>query len=119
MSYAHAFPDFPASSIPTDLKSIAWEDVSWKNDTCPLFLSVATNANGVRVCVWVDYSDPMDREDPTLSRFGVAYIDTDSMCYGEAVQAETWAEAQAAIIQLLDNLDDRPAAVLLYPSTAI
>lgn len=119
MSYASAFPDFPASAIPSDLQSSAWEDVSWKNDTCPSFWSVAANANGVRVCVWTDYPNPMDREDSTLPRFGVSYVDPDSMCYGEAVQADTWAAAQAAIIQLLDNLDDRPAAVLLYPSTAV
>ena len=118
MSYAYAFPDFPASGIPSDLQSSAWEDMSWKNDACPSFWPVVANAGGVRVCVWTDYPDPMHREDPTAARFGVCYVCPDSMCYGEAVHAETWTEAQAAIIHLLDNLDDRPASVLLYPSNA-
>lgn len=116
MSYAYAFPDFPASGIPSDLQSSAWEDTSWKNNECPSFWSVAANASGVRVCVWTEYPDPMHRENPTIPRFGVCYVCPDTMRNGEIVHAETWAEAQAAIIHLLDNLDDRPAAVLLYPS---
>lgn len=118
MRYAIAFPDFPADAIPADNRSADWEDVSFRHDLCPAFWSAQVSTDGVRVVVWVDYPNPADREDPTLPRFGVQYCHPDAVCYGELFSAETWKEAQSLVAGLLANMNDRPAAALLYPSTA-
>ena len=118
MRYAIEFPDFPADAIPAELLSADWEDVSFRHELCPVFMSTQVSTDGVRVFVWVDYPNPADREDPTLSRYGVQYCHPDAVCYGGESPAETWEEARTIVAKLLTNMDDRPAAALLYPSTA-
>lgn len=57
------FPDFDATTMP-DIPE-GWADTSWHNDTCPSFRTFT----GFQV--FVDYSDPTQRELPDRPRFTV------------------------------------------------
>lgn len=58
------FPDYPVADMPT--LPDTFSDTSWHNDTCPSFTSDALG-----LIVWIDYSNPDDREFPDGPRFGL------------------------------------------------
>jgi hypothetical protein len=80
-SYATEFPEFTAADIPAELlDATQWVDMSWHNETCPRFYSVATltyKGEPARVCVWVEKANPAEREDATHPRFGVELVTVD------------------------------------------
>jgi hypothetical protein len=101
------FPDFSAADIPAELLDASrWSDVSWHNELCPRFVSVATYQSlgqTCRGCVWVDHQSPELREEDSLPRFSVTLVTADDCDVPEAwadasgVDCDTWAEVVAAI----------------------
>lgn len=71
-SYSTEFPDFDAATLPAI--PAAWEDISWRNDSCPAFM-VAELAKGSvawrNLIVYVDFADAAQREHPETARFSV------------------------------------------------
>ena len=80
-TYATEFPDFTSADIPAALlDATQWVDMSWHNEACPRFYSVATltyNGEPARVCVWVEKENPEDREEASYPRFGVELVTVD------------------------------------------
>jgi hypothetical protein len=80
-TFVSEFPDFTAADIPAEfLDATQWVDMSWHNEGCPRFYSVATvtyEGEMARICVWVDKANPEDREDPSIPRFGVELVTVD------------------------------------------
>ena len=80
-TYATEFPDFTSADIPAELlDATQWVDMSWHNEACPRFYSVATltyNGEPARVCVWVEKENPEDREEASYPRFGVELVTVD------------------------------------------
>lgn len=65
-SYQTEFPDFDLDvAIPA-----SWNDISWHNDVCPSWYAGFTKEGHI-IKVWVDYTDPNEREFPEIDRFGV------------------------------------------------
>jgi hypothetical protein len=101
-SYATEFPDFTTSDIPTEFLDVSqWEDMSWHNETCPRFVSVATlthNGESAKVCVWVEKPLAEERECPSNPRFGVELVtveDSQSMTCG--IDCDNVAQVWVAI----------------------
>lgn len=59
---AKQFPDFDLSSLP-DIPA-DWEDISWRNDSCPCFEIWKDDKTGNRIYMFVDYADASKRELP-------------------------------------------------------
>lgn len=66
MTFATEFPDYPSAEMPPI--PATWEDVSWRNEQCPSFL---TPEGAPRFFVFVDYPEAADREFPESPRFTV------------------------------------------------
>ena len=106
-SYATEFPDFTPADIPAELLDpTQWVDMSWHNETCPRFYSVATltyNGEPARVCVWVEKTKAEDREDPSHPRFGVELVtidDCEQFPTDTSINCDTIAQVWVAIWQL-------------------
>ena len=104
-SYATEFPEFIAGvDIPVEfLDATQWVDMSWHNETCPRFYTVATlthDGTPARVCVWIEKENPEDREDASHPRFGVELVtvdDCEQFPYDAHVSCDTLAQVWAAI----------------------
>ena len=69
-SYQTEFPDFAMDVIIPD----SWEDISYHNDACPSYHAGLT-PEGYSIKVWIDYTDPKEREFPQMDRFCVVIED--------------------------------------------
>lgn len=98
--FTKSHPDFPPSTMPQI--PAAWQDASWKNDTCPSYLAKeqASTADtiGWQVRVYIDYADADQREIGEASRFS-AHIFTDAPGGGDGATFDTddWAEMLAYV----------------------
>ncbi len=62
------FPDFVLDvEIPE-----TFQDSSWHNDACPCFISTEH-----RLCLWVNYSNPKDREYPGIKQFMLTVVNAE------------------------------------------
>ena len=94
MSYRTEFPNFDPATLPAECA--AWEDVSWRQDTCPSFLT------GDGHIVFVDYADPADREIPECERFSVQACDADGCAFdSEPFASDDWAAVLAHLAREL------------------
>jgi hypothetical protein len=84
-TYKTEFPEFNAAELPPI--PATWEDVSWKNDTCP---SWAT-PNGFRV--YVERLEPKDREDEAYTRFSLQHDER-----GHYTDTDNWLEITSTIL---------------------
>ena len=103
-TYASEFPDFTSSDVPTEfLDASQWVDMSWHNEACPRFYSVATltyNGEPARVCVWVEKPNVDEREEPSHPRFGVELVtvdDCEQFPTDTSVDCDTLAQVWVAI----------------------
>lgn len=90
MTYATAFPDFPASDLPAI--PAAWLDTSWHNDACPSFEVISAGPGDAtapfgRIRVWVNYAASDRREFTGQPRFAVAAEGVDSL---DLLQTDDW-----------------------------
>lgn len=79
------------------LVPFGFTDSSWCNDNCPSVALYEDNDTGEEIVkVWVDYRDPMERENgPEMDQFCV-YSDHDQLRYcGEDVEAAINAALKA------------------------
>lgn len=88
--YMIAFPDFPASDLPTI--PAAFADTSWHNDVCPSFTS-----DVLGLTLWVDYAAAAKREHPDTPRFSVTPQDHGVEVSGESFESDDWSEVLAFI----------------------
>lgn len=93
MTYATAFPDYPAASMPA--VPVGFYDGSYRNDVCPRFIS-----DDDRVSIWVDYPDPDAREYCLMRQYRVtlATIDDDIV-----LETDDWAEVVEAAAMLANG----------------
>lgn len=86
MTYATAFPDFPASDIPSDIPP-AWSDSSWHNDACPSFTVCGPEVTSARLVMWINYSDKSLSELPDAPRYMLADGANETL-----FESDDWAE---------------------------
>jgi hypothetical protein len=93
MSFAAAFPTFPADAMPS--LPAGFHDASYRNDVCPRYTS-----NDDRVSIWIDYPNPDDREYCLMHQYRVtlASIDDDIV-----LETDDWAEALDAATTLVNG----------------
>jgi hypothetical protein len=82
MSYQTEFPDFVLDVTIPD----GFEDDSYHNDVCPHFTKDIGASDFL--CLWVDFSDPSEREYSGQARFTAERVkDGDQVAY---VTSDTW-----------------------------
>ena len=86
MTYRTEFPDFPEADMPAMPEGFV--DASWKNDSCPCFVSEAAG-----LTLFVDYADASSREFPETTRFSLVRQATDE----RLVDTDDWNAVLAAI----------------------
>lgn len=93
MTYAKAFPTFPADAMPA--LPAGFYDDSYCQDVCPRYTS-----DDDRVSIWIDFPNPDDREYCLMRRYRVtlASIDDDIV-----FETDDWAEALDAAITLANG----------------
>lgn len=90
MRYLDEFPDFDPATMPAI--PAGFEDQSWHNDVCPSFWHEAN-----RLRIWIDYANPRDREDETMTRFALVRTDEECTHVADIVHSDDWADILAAI----------------------
>jgi hypothetical protein len=90
MTYAAAFPTFPADAMPA--LPAGFYDASYRNDVCPRYTS-----DDDRVSIWIDFPDPDAREYCLMHQYRVtlASIDDDIV-----LETDDWSEALEAALML-------------------
>jgi len=100
-SYQTEFPDFALDVIIPD----TWEDISYHNDACPSFYAGVTQ-EGYSVKVWVDYTDPKEREFPQMDRFCVV-IEDNLIIETDTHEGNDWdAVLKFVATYIMDGQDD-------------
>lgn len=102
MTYATAFPDYPAHAIP--VLPDGWRDNSWRNDACPCF-----HHDESGVVLWCDYPAQEDREHGKFSRHyefvQLAERAPDGAWqYGEGDRAVLRCDNLGEVVDLLDSI---------------
>jgi hypothetical protein len=90
MTYAKAFPTFPANAMPA--LPAGFHDASYRNDVCPRYTS-----DDDRVSIWVDYPDPDAREFRFVCQYRVTLASIDD---GIVLDTDKWSEAVEAAVML-------------------
>jgi hypothetical protein len=93
MSFAAAFPTFPADAMPA--LPAGFHDASYRNDVCPRYTS-----NDDRVSIWIDYPNPDDREYCLMHQYRVTLASIDD---GIVLETDDWAEALDAATTLVNG----------------
>ncbi len=93
MSFAAAFPTFPADAMPA--LPVGFSDASYRNDVCPRYTS-----NDDRVSIWIDFPNPDDREYCLMHQYRVTLADLDDDI---VLETDDWAEALAAATTLVNG----------------
>jgi len=83
MTFHTEFPDFPADEMP--LVPALFNDCSWRNDICPIFVSEA-----IGLQISIDYKDPNQREFPDGKRFTVMPQHGGFETYGPMLDTDDW-----------------------------
>ncbi len=89
MSYRDEFPGFDPATLPAIPAGYA--DISWGAEACPAFLNEAE-----RLCLFVDFADPADREFPDCPRFSVQLWD-DGATGWTPLATDDWDEMAQAM----------------------
>jgi hypothetical protein len=84
-SFRTEFPGFPPGAYPNLPES--FEDSSWHNDSCP-----SMSSGGLGLLVYVDYPDPADREDRSLTRYSVIATVGGEVTYPPVLETDLWAD---------------------------
>tara|TARA_R100001510_G_C7625980_1_gene185825 strand:+ start:462 stop:1028 length:567 start_codon:yes stop_codon:yes gene_type:complete len=72
------FKDIGTFDLLYSIRQFGWEDVSYKNDTCPSL--ALTNKEGVEIYkLWIDHPDPRQREVDTGFRYNIHRTLTEDM----------------------------------------
>lgn len=93
MSFAAAFPTFPADAMPA--LPAGFSDASYRNDVCPRYTS-----NDDRVSIWIDFPNPDDREYCLMHQYRVTLADLDDDI---VLETDDWAEALDAATTLVNG----------------
>jgi hypothetical protein len=93
MTYAAAFPTFPADAMPA--LPAGFYDASYRNDVCPRYTS-----DDDRVSIWIDYPDPDAREYCLMRQYRVTLASIDD---GIVLETDDWAEALDAATTLVNG----------------
>jgi hypothetical protein len=91
MTYAKAFPTFPADAMPA--VPADFYDGSYRNDVCPRFIS-----DDDRVSIWIDFPNPDDREYCLMRQYRVTLASIDD---GIVLETDDYAEALEAATMLV------------------
>jgi|HubBroStandDraft_5_1064220.scaffolds.fasta_scaffold54935_3 hypothetical protein len=84
MTYQTEFPGFEDAPDADWLQAHGFEDISWRNDTCPSFMCDV-------FVLWVDFKDPAMREHPETPRYAI----TDEG--REVLATDDWAAVRAFV----------------------
>jgi hypothetical protein len=100
-NYQTEFPDFALDVIIPD----TWEDISYHNDACPSYHAGLT-PEGYNVKVWIDYTDPKEREFPEMNRFCVV-IEDNLIIETDTHEGNDWdAVLKFVATHIMDGQDD-------------
>lgn len=100
-NYQTEFPDFALDVIIPD----TWEDISYHNDACPSYHAGLT-PEGYNVKVWIDYTDPKEREFPEMKRFCVV-IEDNLLIETDTHEGNDWdAVLKFVATHIMDGQDD-------------
>jgi hypothetical protein len=96
-TYKTEFPDFDYNPFDYFPESDGWQDISWKNETCPHLFKERGDLDSTGFSVFCDYADESKRECGSHSKFYVFVMDEHGENIDELGPADTPEQVRAMI----------------------